>query len=113
MNREKNDMIKKKILIQFANPTAYTADNEHFYNIREAVDAARFNLMGRHHITVSTPTRDGHCVYLELNVPDNTKSFDVGRRLRGISDNLIKQHPDIYRPLRVGTRLLYYVEIST
>lgn len=33
-------------------------------------------------------------------------------RLRGISAYLLKKYPDTFKPLRIGTRLFYYTEIT-
>lgn len=100
-------MVIKKILISFAKAGAtFCGRKDH---ILEAIDFAGRNLYARHGIHIlDVNVGDIYDTVLTVSVPDDiSDSFSVGNHLRGISQYLLKNHPE-YKDFLVGKRLLSY-----
>ena len=119
-NINKNDKIIK---ITFAcKPLTI---NNYIEDFRKAVEYAKINLLRKYNIKISILEVNQDSVYLNFIVPDNliknesdendySNSLNVGKRLKGISNYLLKysDHKYIYNSMLKGKRLLDYQDIT-
>ena len=78
----------------------------------EAVEYAKCNLLTRYGIKISwVSTLFGN--YIKVEMPSDADFSNPGNRLRGISRYLLEHHKDIFEKYKVGTRLLWFVEIPS
>lgn len=101
--------MKRRILIHFANPNVNPS--EHIEEIREAIHKANRNLYGRFDIWISDPEIINSSIVVDLNCQNEDVIKQPGRRLRGISQYLLKHYP-IYSDYLNGTRLFNYVDVT-
>lgn len=112
-----------KVLITFASHKITPA--KYVTQLRKAIESAHWNLGSRFGVTLSEPRLlvkgSGAAsvvgVVIDVTVPDDFEEktygpFIPGRRLRGISAYLLKKWPDTFKQYLVGSRLLYYTDIS-
>ena len=115
-----------KVLITFANHKI--AASRYITQLRKAIESAHWNLGSRFGVTISEPRLliNGYGavgavgvvgVVIDVTVPEDFEEkthgpFIPGRRLRGISVYLLKKWPDTFKQYLVGSRLLYYTDIS-
>ena len=104
-------LVTKKVRIEFADTRIQAIDA--IADIREAVDHASLNLYSRYGIQLQYPMPTNGKVYLEIRVPvEMASNFSYGKRLRGLSLYLLKQHGEKYKQYLVGNRLLSYYDIT-
>ena len=104
-------MILQLIRVEFADPRIRAID--HIDDLCEAVEHAKWNLHTRHHIEIQPPRKVGDNVLIGISIPDMFPGiFRVGNHLRGVSKYLLRTYPERYSNFRIGTRLLYYIEIE-
>lgn len=99
----------KTVLIQFAKPNIETSS--HVDEIQEAIKKANANLYGRFNIWISYQGQVKNGFFVKMESPDEKEISCIGRRLRGISQYLLKHYP-IYRDYLVGCRLFLYHDIT-
>lgn len=78
--------------------------------LKEAVLYAGCNLLMRYRIKINWVIFP-HGFYIIAYMPFNANFENPGLRFRGIGYYLLTAYRDIFKELRVGTRLLYYTEI--
>jgi hypothetical protein len=101
--------MKKYIYIGFANNN-YSA-TENIRDIRRGVTSAVLNLNSRHGVILDYPYIYKEKVIVEITIPDEiAETWAVGPHLKGISNWMLKNYPEKYKPALVGNRLLTYVE---
>ena len=106
-----------KVFISFAN--SKIVPRQYFTELRKAIEYAHWNLGSRFGVTLSEPrlALNGYGMVIDVTIPDDFEDkthgpFIPGRRLRGISAYLLKKWPDVFKPYLVGSRLLYYADVS-
>ena len=78
----------------------------------EAVEYAKCNFLTRYGIKISwVPTLFGN--YIKVEMPSDANFSNPGCRLRGISRYLLKEYKDIFEKYKVGTRLLWFMEMPS
>lgn len=99
------------VIIAVGPPTTKLTDDM-VKDLEEAVEHASYNLFTRHKIKVWLLSFKRHDEYTACFQIDDTKGIltekNIGIHLRGISKYLLTKYPEKYKPLREGTRLLYY-----
>lgn len=100
-------MTIKKVLISFAKAGETFGGRK--TEIVGAIEFASKNLFAKHGVHIlDIDINDDNNTILILSIPDDiADSFSVGNHLRGISQYLLKNHPE-YKELLVGKRLLSY-----
>ena len=105
----------KKVIIGFRFVNSNVILKDHENHIRLAVKAASRNLFYRFGIQITCIEFDeetNQCIIYLLTDSEDEERYNWPRKLRGISAYLLKQWPDVYKPLRHGTRLFYYWHCS-
>lgn len=105
-------MVTKTVMIEFANARIKAADC--YTDIFNACKIAKINLANRHHIILHAPFIHDGRVLFNIDIPDKkADGFNVGSRLRGISNALLAcDNADFYKRYLVGNRLLRYYELT-
>ena len=100
--------VTKRVIIEFASPDIRAIDN--IQDIRRATESASLNLNARYDVILQYPMpTDDERVYLDVRIPDElVDSFSYGKRLRGLSNYLLKNCGGKYQQYLVGNRLLTY-----
>ena len=81
--------------------------SNHIDEIQEAIDKANRNLYGRFGIFLRDLEICPGGFLIKMTYPDNIEIKNVGIRLKGISQYLLKHYP-FYKDCLVGTRLFTY-----
>ena len=104
-------MVTKTIRINFAHEKLWMRD--HFYpDVFDALHYISHDLYARYGIILREISEvNSISISIKIEVPDEiNKNFNIGKRLKGLSNYLLKNYPERYKPYLVGTRLLYYWE---
>lgn len=102
--------MRKRIEIYFANPLVSMSD--HKSDIMTALKHASHNLYSRHGIDMKIPSQDLNSKAIVILDGDMDATFNVGRHLKGVSTYLLKRCKYPYKQHRIGTRLLYYCDVT-
>lgn len=101
----------KYYLVGFAAKPGYVDPEVKKYLI-EAVEHARCNLFMRYGIKIHWVSFQRDFVIV-ADMPSDANFQNPGSRLSGISRYLLKHHKDIFEKYKVGTRLLWFMEIPS
>ena len=99
----------KYYLVGFAAKPGWV-DTEVKKYLIEAVEHAKCNLLMRYGIKIHWVSLQ-HNFVIVADMPSDANFQNPGSRLSGVSRYLLKHHKDIFEKYKVGTRLLWFVEI--
>lgn len=102
--------MQKRIEIYFTDPLMSMKD--HKSDIMAALKHASHNLYSRHKIDMIIPIREIDNKVVIILDGDMDASFNIGNHLRGISMYLLKHCDYPYEQHKIGSRLLYYRDIT-
>lgn len=102
--------MQKHIEIYFTDPLISMKD--HKSDIMAALKHASHNLYSRYKIDMIMPIREIDNKVVIILDGDMDEDFNVGNHLRGISSYLLHHCEYPYKQHRIGSRLLYYYDVT-
>lgn len=81
--------------------------------IARAIVVAGYNMRQNHGIELLDYKIKNDAFYVKIDIPRALcNPFNPGKRLRGISNVLLRDNPKIFEPLRDGHQLFSYLEVE-
>ena len=101
-------VIEVKFKKNVARPIAY-----YYGLIARAIVVAGYNMNKNHQIELLDYKIKTDAFYVKIDIPEALcNPFNPGKRLRGISNFLLKKYPKIFKPLCDGHQLFSYLEVE-